>query len=119
MVQCPACGVRFFGGVNRRGKRYCSSKCVLQADPPVFCGICVAQSTDETCGGTTSFNGIGTTLRRCWNPQTCSTCGSVVSRRWFSVFFLPIAPRERYRVIYLYEGVYSAKFVSRRIPSAS
>ncbi len=80
--------------------------------PDGFCVTCRAQTTDESPGGTFTFNYVGTRL--IGFRDICPYCGSVVQRKWFC-FVLPLVPLAKYRVLYLEEGGSYRRYVGRKL----
>ena len=68
-----------------------------RAEP--FCAACTAATTDESTGGTSQFNGFGSTLVAGGDP--CPECDSVQARIWITALFIPIGRGARYRVVYV------------------
>ncbi len=85
---------------------------MTQLDGPVdFCDACIEATAPYHTGGTFRLNGIGTTLFGQDHP--CPQCGSVVSRLWFCVLFIPIVPLGRFRVLWLSSGRFLSRAVRR------
>ncbi len=81
------------------GRSYCSEFCAeWAAQPTGFCPKCVADTTDESIDGLTSINGIGFAFRG--REGKCPNCRSIIRQTWFTVFFIPVIPLRRYRVIH-------------------
>jgi len=59
---------------------------------------CLAQTVDSSLGSTWQFNGCGTRL--CGSSDVCPTCHSIVQQLWITVFYVPVIPRRRYRVLW-------------------
>lgn len=93
------------------GRTYCSAACLswLGEGPRTFCKKCTFETTPEATGDLHSINGIGTTWAG--SADRCGECASVVRRVWVSVFFLPVIPLRKYRVI----QISPQQFVSRRL----
>lgn len=87
-------------------------------NPGGFCRKCLAETTDESTGNVTSFNGIGTTLMgtrwRAKGLDPCGACGSVVQTKW-ATFGIGFKPLGTYRVIYTKKGLTTSRFFARRL----
>ena len=78
-----------------------------------FCEACRSQTIDESPGNTTTVNfAFGTRL--IGHDDQCLACGSVLQTMWFQ-FVLPIIPMGQYRVIYLERGLFSGRYVGRKL----
>lgn len=108
--KCAFCGARIVLGVKDGENHYCSKYCLENHRYPSFCKDCVSETTDESTGGTSSINGIGTTLYG--NASRCPHCHSVIKRKWFCILCIPVVPLKRYRV----KAVSAANHISRRLP---
>lgn len=84
-----------------------------------FCVACTGATTSESAGGAFRLNGFGTTILGRADP--CPECGSVVARKWVTLFFVPVGPIGRYRVIYTSRGLFggSGSFYSRALKERS
>jgi hypothetical protein len=108
--RCAHCRRRIlFRGYPDGTARYCSIACFTAGPFEGFCHVCTTTTTDEGPGDTTLSNGIGTSLR----PRTrrCAKCHSVLTRKWFVIFLIPIFPLEEYRV----RWKNSRSYVARRL----
>jgi len=87
-------------------------------NPGGFCTQCLSQTTGETPGNMTTFNGIGTALMgtrwRARGLNACPTCGSVVQTKWFT-FGFAVKPLGTYRVIYTKKGLTTSRLFARRL----
>jgi hypothetical protein len=83
-----------------------------------FCTRCLSETTVETPGNMTTFNGIGTALMgtrwRTRGLQECAACGSVVQTKWFT-FGFGVKPLGTYRVIYTKRGQTTSRLFARRL----
>jgi hypothetical protein len=115
--RCDKCGTRIvFGGIERDCKLFCGEGCLnaVYPRPPVaFCPDCVRETTDSRPGDLGSLNGWGFGLKRDRAIPPCPTCGSTGGRVWFMVFFIPIIPIGRYRVLYKWKGFPESTFLAR------
>jgi len=107
--KCGNCGRRVVGGMKDDLGVFCSKPCRAWFAHPGFCEGCTSVSTEESSGGTSTFNGIGTKLYG--GGQPCSICGSVIQTKWFCVVFIPVIPISKYRVKY----PAPQRFVSRKL----
>jgi hypothetical protein len=80
-----------------------------------FCLTCTRETTSESSGSVSSVNGSGTMLYG--NKHPCPSCRSTVKRLFFTIFFIPVFPAGKYRVIYSSGGFLSGTFHSRRLRS--
>lgn len=108
--KCAHCGSRIVFGVKDGEDHFCDKYCLENHRYPGFCKDCVSETTEESTGGTSSINGIGTTLYGA--ASRCPNCHSVIKRKWFCIFCIPIVPLKRYRV----KPVTSRTHISRRLP---
>lgn len=87
-------------------------------NPGGFCAKCLAETTSETPGNMTTFNGIGTALMgtrwRARGLAECPACGSVVQTKWFT-FGFGVKPLGTYRVIYTKKGLTTSRLFARRL----
>ena len=87
-------------------------------NPGGFCTQCLSETTDETPGNMTTFNGIGTALMgtrwRTRGLQECPACGSEVQTKWFT-FGFGVKPLGTYRVIYTKRGLTTSRLFARRL----
>jgi hypothetical protein len=84
----------------------------LGEGPRDFCHKCASETEARSSGNLRRFNGIGTGFLGSSDP--CQECASVVRRVWLTVFYLPVIPLEKYRVL----QVSPEHFYSRRLRSA-
>jgi hypothetical protein len=82
-----------------------------------FCPDCIAETTDESPGGTRTINGIGTELHG--KDARCPTCFSVIKKKFFCVFFIPIIPGKAYRIKQLPMNRYLGRFMPPEKRAAS
>lgn len=78
-----------------------------------FCVSCRNQTTDESPGNTTVVNLIFGT-RLIGHDEQCSACGSLLQTKWLQII-LPIIPLGQFRIIYLEKGLFSGRYVGRRL----
>ena len=99
-------------------EQYLSSPTTQAIQATGFCPQCLAETTDESPGGATTYNFFfGTRLIGIGDP--CSTCRSVVQDKYFC-FLIPLVSLGTYRIKYLKgEGTFSASFVGRRLRADS
>ena len=108
--RCAGCGAMIAFGIKDGEQRYCNKYCQEFHKYPNFCKDCVAETTDEATGGTSSINGIGTSLYG--SSSKCPNCHSVVKRKWFCIFCIPVVPLKRYRI----KQVTAKLHIGRRLP---
>lgn len=78
-----------------------------------FCQKCCAQTTDESPGNTQTINLVfGNRLMG--HLDRCNICGSVLQAIWFW-FVIPIFPIGKYRVIYLERGMFTGRYIGRKL----
>ncbi len=123
MKKCRNCGSRIlFSAVAGQDGDFCSSRCLegFQKLKQGFCDNCRAQTTAETAGNLSQFNGIGTTFGP-FSKDKCPECGSVIKTKWFT-FVVPLVPLEKYRVLFTMQkgtlGGSRATFLSRKLKLA-
>ena len=97
------------------GRAFCSSTCREWFNGPKgFCAECLAQTTDESSGNLFRFNGIGYSF--VGRSNKCPNCASIVQRRVVTLFFLPLIPAGKFRVLYPAAGsLLNSRFYSRRV----
>jgi hypothetical protein len=77
-------------------------RAVTTANQVYFCARCAAATTDNSAGGTFTFNGIGTKIYGGIRGDPCpSLCGSRRATKWATGAFLPLFSLGEYRVIWL------------------
>ncbi len=112
--RCACCGSTIVSGVeDESGNHYCNVFCRYKKTRPIFCEECVAETTHESTGGTYTVNSCGTMLLGA--QLECPICHSVVKRKWFCLFLIPLIPLERYRV----KPAGESSYYSRRLPKDS
>lgn|SRR5262245_36260250 len=104
MTRCAYCGkLILFGGFLQEPETFCNERCFERlhslAAYPSFCPACVAMTSADSIGDTTTVHGIGTKLYG--SKDECLTCGSIVQTLWWCVFFIPVLPIGKFRVKYL------------------
>jgi hypothetical protein len=103
MERCDYCDRRVGArGVRRREGLFCGRGCARRRYPPEFCSRCRRDTTAQSTGNLSTFNGVGFTLIRVLGGKPCRDCGSVVARVWFT-FGFPIIPCSRYLVLWIDE----------------
>jgi rRNA maturation protein Nop10 len=107
--KCQNCGRRFLFGYKDATGIFCSSVCRDYFKHPGFCEVCLRQTIHVRAGDTTTFNGVGTNFYG--KSDQCPSCGSVVRRLFWCLFFVPVAPLGKFRVKYCAPNNY----ISRRI----
>jgi len=78
-----------------------------------FCAACRSQTTDESPGNTNTVNLIFGT-RLIGHDDRCPACGAVLQTKWLQII-LPIIPLGRYRVLYLERGLFTGRYLGRRL----
>ncbi len=110
--KCAYCGSRIlFGSFSKDGYDYCNQICMEWHHFQGFCGDCVAETTDESPGGTSMINGVGTKLFS--NSAKCPACFSVIKRKFFAVVFIPVIPLKTYRI----RPMPRNRYIGRLLPS--
>ena len=104
MARCSTCNTMMVGGYRDGDLQYCSLFCFTQSPVAGFCAQCVAETTDESPGGTFTLNGFGTG----WfgASDRCRTCHSVVRGKWIQLLLLPVVRLGRYRMRYAAVNTY-------------
>ena len=123
MTACTNCRRRIVVSRLRdqKGRVFCSEECLAWFNGPrQFFVKCVAETTAESSGGMFRINGIGNTFLG--YSSKCATCGSVVRREMITLLFVPIFPRQRYRVLYstptTYYFLYPTNEIATALPSS-
>lgn len=101
LTSCTNCqtGILMLSHRDAHGRVFCSSVCQQWFNGPrAFCPKCIGETTDESAGGLSQVNGVGTTFIGA--SDKCPTCGSVVCRKVVTAVWLPVLPQSRYRVLY-------------------
>jgi len=100
---------------DKLGRTYCSDACMQWwgDGPRSFCEKCSFETDPQASATLYSFHLVGTTFVGKTAP--CGDCRSVVRRVWLTVFYLPVVPLRRYRVI----QVSPEAFLSRRLSGAA
>jgi len=89
-----------------------SSFNVPRITPSGFCERCIEETVPGSPGNLFSINwAFGTTLTGSSEP--CYWCGSVIKRKAALFFVIPFPSKERYRVLYTKQGVFTDHFVTR------
>src|SRR3989442_14071762 len=96
--KCLNCGRRSLFSRKDAAGTFCSRECQSYYAYPTFCPSCIAATTDQSSGGTFTFNFIGTAF--VGGYSRCPVCGSVV-QILFGWLILPLVPLGRYRVKYI------------------
>src|SRR5258706_4080157 len=109
MARCSACNRITIGGYKAGADRFCSLPCFTASPLNGFCADCAKATTDESPGGTFTFNTFGTRLS--FVRDRCPECHSIVQTKAICGFFIPLIPLGRYRVIY----VSGSRYVGRRL----
>lgn len=110
MHRCAQCRRRIlFGGYADGNAHFCSIACFTAGPFQGFCHICTTTTTDESPDNTIVLRGIGTSLLP--RNRRCAKCHSVLTKRWFVVFRIPIVPLEEYRV----RWINNQRYVARRL----
>ena len=109
MKRCANCGNLIVFGKKDGENQYCNEVCLEHHKHPGFCAECVAETTDESPGGTYTMNGVGTRLYGV--AAKCPTCRSVIKRKWFCILFIPVFPLKKYRI----KPVTANRYLGRRI----
>lgn len=103
MTACTNCrrGIVVSPLRDKTGRVFCSSACLEWFNGPrTFCKKCLSETIASSSHGLpVRINGIGITLMGF--SSKCATCGSVVRREVITIFFLPVFPLKRYRVLYV------------------
>jgi hypothetical protein len=75
-----------------------------------LCNLCSFESIDKVAPVTYRINGIGTT----WlgSNSICPRCGSSIRTHWFTVFWIPVVPLGKYRLLQLTEQTYYGRKLS-------
>jgi Zn-dependent protease with chaperone function len=108
--RCAQCETRIaWGGFTENGFRYCSMACFTFGSYPGFCPSCEASTTEEPAGSTTTYNGVGTSLRA--SGPRCRTCHSLPTKKWIVVLLIPLIPLKEYRIRWINQQSY----VGRRV----
>jgi lipopolysaccharide-induced tumor necrosis factor-alpha factor len=112
--RCTNCG----GAVMLTGRRdelgaFCSWQCQNYFRHREFCPQCLAETSGESAGGTSTINAVGTKLFGFGDP--CPQCGSLVQTKCFC-FFFPLIPLGRYRVLYATPTQYFSRKLVQRMP---
>ena len=108
---CKGCGaIIVAGGVTRAGDRFCNHACLNFHLSKGFCERCVEETLPQSAGNLWTFNGIGVTMYG--DSRLCADCGSAIRRVWFVVFYIPLIPLTRFRVI---DSGGGRKFYSRKV----
>ena len=90
------------------GRTFCTDACLRTAHGfQYFCPACLKATTDESPGSLVNVGLIGEVFLGSGRP--CSECGSVVRRKWFTVFLIPIRGLRTYRVIYMGSKTFHAR----------
>jgi hypothetical protein len=115
------CGKKkLIGGFEENGRFFCSKKCATgyKLLEKGFCKKCLSETTEQSIGGGTTFNGIGNGLGFSFFKSECPECGSVIKRKWFYLLF-PLIPKGKFRVIKVLDkqglGEQTRVFLSRRL----
>jgi hypothetical protein len=110
--RCAECGSRIVpGGFSEGDARYCSMACYTAGPFPGFCQECEASTTDDAPGSTSTYNGIGATLRA--GGRRCATCHSMPAKKWVIVLFLPVIPLKPYRIRWVNRRAYVGRGMRR------
>lgn len=96
--KCDNCGQKGLLMKKTDHGVFCSKECADFARHPGFCQRCSEATTDVSAGSTHTINGIGTRLY--FAKARCQTCNSIIQSKFFCVFFIPVVPQGRFRVIY-------------------
>ena len=93
------------------GRTYCSEACMLWLGegPRTFCKKCMFETVVQASGNLSRINGIGAAFGG--SSDACPNCRSVVKRVWVTIFFIPVFPLSKYRVI----QISPREFLSRRL----
>ena len=98
--KCANCGLTTVGGTQEDGKSFCSKECREFFQAPKFCDQCVAETTQESLGGTFTINVLFGTRLMTWGSEACPRCYSRIGRTWLWIL-LPLFPvTGQYRVKY-------------------
>jgi hypothetical protein len=106
--RCQNCGRLVFHDTRDKLGIFCSMVCRNNVAYPGFCDACVAASWPFAAGDSIRINGIGTAFYG--TSDACKTCGSVVRRQFFCIFFIPLFPMGKFRVKYVSPN----RYLSRR-----
>ncbi len=117
MARCSRCTRIMVGGYKSGEERFCSLSCYTSSPTGTFCGACMAATTNDTPGGTFTFNSVGTRL--CFVRNRCPECHSIVQRKFFVALYIPLIPMGSYRVIYTAPRRYLGRRLRRgAVPAA-
>ena len=111
--KCANCATVIVGGPREGDLRFCSKVCRNFYLHPNFCEACLAQTEAKGMGGTYTFNVVFGTRLMGFGPE-CTTCHSVIKRKWLW-FLVPVCPvSAKYRVLYSTPR----RFLSRKVTFA-
>src|SRR5437773_10165739 len=98
--KCSNCGSTIVFRGKREGDNYfCNQVCLENYKYSGFCPDCIAETTDESPGGTTTVNAIGTILNiEVGNAAKCPTCYSIIKKKWIYFLYVPIVTLKTYRI---------------------
>ncbi|HET9256234.1 MAG TPA: hypothetical protein VFO16_13690 [Pseudonocardiaceae bacterium] len=76
-----------------------------------FCAACTAATTGKPAPGAFTLNGLGTTFYG--GANRCPACGSIEQIHWIALFFVPLLPLGRYRMIYTSRTGFHSRYYGR------
>ena len=105
MNRCAVCERRvFFSTLKAGDDQFCSYYCYTYSEMPGFCGKCSSTTTDVSPGNTVIGGLFGSVLFG--SADRCATCHSIVQRKRYIVFAIPLFRGPAYRVIYTNHTTY-------------
>lgn len=108
---CHRCHRRIVaGGVRHQEQVYCGGYCLRAyygLEKRDFCQSCLRDTTSPSPGNTGTTNGTGTAFRQ--NGPACPNCLAIPMRRYYTIFFLPVIPLLKYRVLWVTHDRYSGR----------
>lgn len=115
---CTNCkAVIAFGAIRDEDGVFCSEHCQRFYRHPGFCQACTDATLPRSAGDVTQTNGIGSAFFG--GGDECTVCGSRVQSLWYTLYFIPVFPLGKFRVLYvgpkriLNSG--ARRFLSRRL----
>ncbi len=112
--KCINCGTHAIVSIRAGGGTFCSKQCRDYYQHPDYCRACMAGTTQESAGGTTTVNGVGTKLYGSKSP--CPQCGSIIQTKFFCFLLIPVIPLGKYRVKWVSPRRYLSRKLNPAIP---